>query len=101
MMGGATITGNAAVVQVPVAMDAYLAFPVGLGRLEPGLGVNLNVISATSSRRPTQGTKSERRHGCGAAASPHRSPGGFPLPHDLFVRAHGDRGGRFAHANRG
>ena len=27
-MGGAKIAGNAAVVQIPVGMDAYLAFPV-------------------------------------------------------------------------
>ncbi len=35
--------GKASVLQVPVAMDAYLALPIGLGRLEPGLGVELNV----------------------------------------------------------
>jgi hypothetical protein len=35
--------GKAAMVQVPVAMDAYLAVPVGLGRLEPSIGGGLTV----------------------------------------------------------
>ncbi|MFL5307460.1 MAG: hypothetical protein ACJ8F1_19735 [Polyangia bacterium] len=82
MMGGATITGNAAVVQVPVGMDAYLAFPVRVGRLEPGLGLNLTIISATSA----QGTRSDAI--IGAAPGLDASLAWrIPLPHDLFVRA--------------
>jgi hypothetical protein len=73
--------GKTTIVQVPVALDVYLAFPIGLGRLEPGLGVDLNLIYAAS----TQGNASDSR----LAAAP-----GFdallawtiPLGYDIFLR---------------
>jgi hypothetical protein len=66
-------------------MDAYVAFPIGLGRLEPGLGVNLNIISATSSQTSSQGIKSD----AALAAAPGLAASlawRIALPHDLFVR---------------
>jgi hypothetical protein len=68
-------------------MDAYLAFPVGFGRLEPGLGVGVDVMFVAS----TEEKQSEDR--------PIALPGGrlglawsLPLPHDIFVRAHATGG---------
>jgi len=42
----ATAIDHATLRQFPVRMGAYLALPLGPGQLEPGLGVDLDVISA-------------------------------------------------------
>jgi hypothetical protein len=40
--------GTSTIVEVPLGLDVYWAIPIGLGRLEPGLGADVNVILATS-----------------------------------------------------
>ncbi|HVY36294.1 MAG TPA: hypothetical protein VHM31_00105 [Polyangia bacterium] len=73
--------GQATLWQFPVAMDAYLAIPIGFGRLEPGLGVALNVIDVTSTRGNAQDSK--------LAAAPEADLSvawTVPLPHDVFLR---------------
>ncbi|MES1164909.1 MAG: hypothetical protein ABUR63_04070 [Verrucomicrobiota bacterium] len=73
--------GKATIVQIPVAIDAYLAFPVGLGRLEPGLGADLNVIMVTSS----QGTASDSKTRF-APSFDALLAWTVPFPHDFFLR---------------
>ena len=68
--------------QVSVGMDVYLAFPVGLGRLEPGLGGDLNVIRVTS----TQGTATYSGVNLAPAVDALLA-WTIPLLHDIFLRA--------------
>ena len=79
-------SGDATVVQIPVGLDAYLAFPVGLGRLEPSIGGDLNVIFVTSSQSSAEGTKTESRITV-APAFDALLAWTIPLPHDIFLRA--------------
>ncbi len=72
--------GQATIVQVPIAIDVYLGFPVGRGRLEPGLGADVNVVFATS----TQGTRETRTRA--APAVDALLAWTIPLAHDIFVR---------------
>ncbi|HSS38888.1 MAG TPA: hypothetical protein VLT58_08975 [Polyangia bacterium] len=73
--------GRATITQVSVAMDVYLAFPVGFGRLEPGLGGDLNVISVTS----TQGTATDSSVRLAPAVDALLA-WTIPFPHDIFLR---------------
>lgn len=43
-----TSTDHATLRQFPVRMGAYLAVPLGPGQLEPGIGIDLDVISAVT-----------------------------------------------------
>jgi len=74
--------GHATLWEFPVAMDAYLAIPIGLGRLEPGLGVELNVIYVTSMQGNTPDSRVAAAPGAEALLA-----WTVPLPHDLFLRA--------------
>jgi hypothetical protein len=73
--------GSATIFQAPIGMDAYLAFPVGLGRLEPGLGVDLNVIAATSNAANVPVSRWAAAPGVDAVLA-----WTVPVPRDLFVR---------------
>lgn len=72
---------SAAVSQVPVGMAAYLAVPIGLGRLEPGIGVELNVIYVASN----QGGKPLSVL-TGAPGLNARLAWTVPVIHDFFLR---------------
>jgi hypothetical protein len=63
---GAT-TDNATLRQFPLRMGAYMAVPLGPGRLEPGIGVNLNVISASVTDMFGSSTKLNASPGVDAA----------------------------------
>jgi hypothetical protein len=83
----APLPGDVRVVQVPVGMDAYFAFPVGIGRLEPGVGVDVTVFAIAS------------HEGTGARNKLIASPAvdallawTVPIPHDFFVRLVGQAG---------
>ncbi len=73
--------GHADVLQFPVRLGGYLPIVLGLGQLEPGIGLDLDVISGSF----TQGRTSERHF--------RLSPGvdaalgwALPLPHDVYIR---------------
>jgi len=73
--------GHATMVQVPVAMDVYLAVPVGLGRLEPGVGVDLNVIVVPYAAGNVAGSRWAAAPGVDALLA-----WTIPVPRDVFVR---------------
>jgi hypothetical protein len=75
------MTGQAEVLQFPVRMGAYLPIALSVGRLEPGIGIVLDVISVGF----THGTTSEIHLG----AEPGLDAAlawALPLPHGVFVR---------------
>jgi hypothetical protein len=73
--------------QFPVRMGAYLALPVGFGQLEPGLGADLDVISAAVSRPSGSQTQFRAAPGIDAAI-------GWALRfrHDIYFRVLGETG---------
>jgi hypothetical protein len=73
--------GKATVIQAPVAIDAYVAFPVGLGRLEPGLGADLDVILVTASLGNRSESYVRAAPGVDAALA-----WTIPIPHGFFFR---------------
>lgn len=73
--------GDAIIYQVPVGMDAYLAFPVGLGRLEPGVGVDLNLIVVRFAAGNTSGSRWAAAPSVDALLA-----WSIPVPRHVFVR---------------
>ena len=80
-------TESATLRQFPLRMGAYVAFPLGPGRLEPGVGVNLNVISASLTDMSGSSTKLNASPGGDAAL-------GWALLFrpDIYLRALGGAG---------
>ena len=79
-------TGNAQILQVPVRMGGYLPIPLGFGQLEPGVGLNLDVLSIDFTHTTTAATTSQTR----LVASPGIDAAlgwALMLPHAVYVRA--------------
>ncbi len=79
-------TGSAEVRQLPVRMGAYLPIALSLGRLEPGVGLDLDVVSVDFTRKAGTGSNAENHLGA--------SPGidaalawALMLPHGIYLRA--------------
>jgi hypothetical protein len=79
-------TGSADILQIPVRMGAYLPIELGFGRLEPGIGLNLDVVAVDFTRKTSTAATSETHLGA--------SPGidaalawALLLPHAVYVRA--------------
>ncbi len=73
---------SAEVRRFPVRMGAYLPISLGVGQLEPGIGVDLDVIAVTF------------RHGSASETHLGATPGidaalgwALQLPHDIYIRA--------------
>ncbi|HVV52900.1 MAG TPA: hypothetical protein VHO06_24780, partial [Polyangia bacterium] len=82
-------TGSAEVRQLPVRMGAYLPIALSLGRLEPGVGLDLDVVSVDFTRKAGTGSNAENHLGA--------SPGidaalawALMLPHGIYLRALAD-----------
>jgi hypothetical protein len=79
-------TGSANIQQVPVRMGGYLPIALGFGRLEPGIGLNLDVVSVDFTNKATAATTTQTR----LVASPgiDASLGwALLLPHAVYIRA--------------
>ncbi|HEY6478184.1 MAG TPA: hypothetical protein VI456_16515 [Polyangia bacterium] len=81
------MTGHANIRQFPVRMGVYLPFTLGLGRLEPGIGVDLDVISVAFSHGTTSSTEMRATPGADAALA-----WALPLPHDVYIRIYAQAG---------
>jgi hypothetical protein len=75
-------TGSADVQRFPVRMGAYLPISLGVGQLEPGLGVDLGVIAVGFT------------HGAASQIHLGATPGidaalgwALQLPHNIYIRA--------------
>jgi len=75
-------TGHASIRQFPVRMGAYLPILLGIGQLETGIGVDLDVISVAFSDGPASGTEIRASPGADAALG-----WALFLPHDIYLRA--------------
>jgi hypothetical protein len=75
-------TGHASIRQFPVRMGAYLPIVLGFGQLEPGIGVDLDVISVAFSPRTASTTELRAAPGADAALA-----WALPMPHDIYLRA--------------
>ena len=75
-------TGSAVVKQFPVRMGAYLPIPLGVGQLEPGLGVDLGVLAVSFIRGSTTETQLAAAPGIDAALG-----WALQLPHDIYFRS--------------
>jgi hypothetical protein len=73
---------SADVRQFPVRMGAYLPISVGVGQLEPGIGVDLDVVAATFRHGSTSQMRLGATPGIDAALG-----WALQLPHDFYVRA--------------
>jgi hypothetical protein len=73
--------GHASIRQFPVRMGAYLPILLGFGQLEPGVGVDLDVISVAFSDGPITATQMRASPGADAALG-----WALFLPHDIYVR---------------
>ncbi len=63
----AATTDRATLRQFPLRMGAYLALPLGPGQLEPGLGIDLDVISASVTDMTGSGSRLNASPGLDAA----------------------------------
>jgi hypothetical protein len=75
-------TGSADVLPFPVRMGAYLPISLGVGQLEPGIGVDLDVVAVTFTHGSTSETHLGAIPGIDAALG-----WALPLPHDIYIRA--------------
>jgi hypothetical protein len=75
-------TGGADVQQFPVRMGGYLPISLGVGRLEPGLGVDLDVIAVGFTQGATSQIRLAANPGIDAALG-----WALQLPHNIYVRA--------------
>jgi hypothetical protein len=74
-------TRHADILQFPVRMGGYLPIPLGIGQLEPGIGIKIDVISATFTHGATSETHFVASPGIDAALG-----WALPLPHDVYIR---------------
>ena len=75
-------TESADVLQFPVRMGAYLPIALGVGQLEPGIGVDLDVVAVTFTHGSASKTNLRAIPGVDAALG-----WALPLPHDFYIRA--------------
>jgi hypothetical protein len=75
-------TGQASIRQVPVRMGAYLPIGLGFGQLEPGIGIDLDVISVAFSHGTASTTEMRAAPGADVALA-----WALPMPHDIYLRA--------------
>jgi hypothetical protein len=75
-------TGHASIRQFPVRMGAYLPIVLGFGQLEPGIGVDLTVISVAFSHETASTTEMVAAPGADIALA-----WALPMPHDIYLRA--------------
>ena len=73
---------SADVWRFPVRMGAYLPVSLGVGQLEPGIGIDLGVIAVTFRHGSTSETHLGATPGVDAALG-----WALPLPHNIYVRA--------------
>ncbi|HEX3902819.1 MAG TPA: hypothetical protein VH853_08200 [Polyangia bacterium] len=73
--------GSADIWQFPVRMGGYLPIAIGFGQLEPGIGLDLDVVSVTSTHLTTSETHLSASPGIDAALG-----WALQLPHDLYIR---------------
>jgi hypothetical protein len=73
---------SADVHRFPVRMGAYLAISLGVGQLEPGIGVDLGVVAVTFRHGSTSETHLGATPGIDAALA-----WALQLPHDIYFRA--------------
>ena len=76
---------TADVLRFPVRMGAYVPIPLGLGQLEPGIGVDLGVVAVTFSRGSTSETRLGAAPGVDAALG-----WALQFPHSIYIRALAD-----------
>jgi hypothetical protein len=75
-------TGHADILQFPVRLGGYLPIALGIGQLEPGIGLTLDVISVPFTSGTTSETRFRASPGVDAALG-----WALPLPHDIYLRA--------------
>jgi hypothetical protein len=73
---------SADVLRFPVRMGAYVPIPVGLGQLEPGIGVDLGVVAVTFTQGSTSDTHLRAAPGVDAALG-----WAVQLPHFIYIRS--------------
>jgi hypothetical protein len=76
---------SADVLRFPVRMGAYLPISLGVGQLEPGIGVDLGVIAVTFTHGSTTETHLGATPGIDAALG-----WALQLRHNIYVRALAD-----------
>ena len=75
-------TGSAVVQQLPVRLGAYLPISLGIGQLEPGIGVDLDVLAVSFTHGSTSETHLGSAPGIDAALG-----WALQLPHDIYFRS--------------
>ena len=73
---------SADVRRFPVRMGAYLPISLGVGQLEPGIGVDLGIVAVTFRHGSTSETHLGATPGIDAALG-----WALQLPHDIYIRA--------------
>ena len=73
---------SADVLRLPVRMGAYLPIALGVGQLEPGIGIDLDVIAVPFTRGTSTKTQLGATPGIDAALG-----WAVQLPHNIFIRA--------------
>ena len=76
---------SADVLRFPVRMGAYLPISVGVGQLEPGIGVDLGVVAVTFTRGTSVETHLGATPGMDAALG-----WALQVPHNIYIRALAD-----------
>ena len=69
-------------LRFPVRMGAYLPISLGVGQLEPGIGVDLGVVAVTFKHGSTSETHLGATPGIDAALG-----WALQLPHNFYIRA--------------
>jgi hypothetical protein len=75
-------TGSADVLRFPVRMGAYLPILLGVGQLEPGIGVDLGVVAVSFTHGATSETHLGATPGIDAALG-----WALQLPHGIYFRS--------------
>src|SRR5450631_2992901 len=75
-------TGSAEVLRLPVRMGAYLPISLGIGQLEPGIGVDLGVVAVAFKHGSTSETHLSATPGIDAALG-----WALQLPHNIYFRS--------------